>query len=256
MIFEEKLIFFPERYPAGDWEPRLPDGFSLQDVSIVSGLKKLHAWYIEPEVKKHKCAVLLCHGNAGNITTRLPKALSIASCGVPVLLFDYRGYGKSDPGTISEKSIYHDSQAAYDWLCEKGFQESEILIHGISLGGGAACYLSEVNSPGALSLESTFTSIPDMCKQVYPLLPKFIVSTQFNNLQRISKFQLPIQIFHGTDDDLIPFSMGEALYASANDPKKFIPVEGAGHGDLLQKAGDLFPQTIKDFLVAHFVDFI
>ena len=256
MIFEEKLIFFPARYPLGDWDPLIPEGFSLRDVYIKFGNNTIHSWYIEPKEKKFNCAVLLCHGNAGNITTRLPKALSIASCGVPVLLFDYRGYGKSDAGAISERSIYQDSQAAYDWLLQDGFSESEILIHGISLGGGAACYLSEKNKPRALSLESTFTSIPDMCKLVYPLLPKFIVSTKFNNLERISKLGIPIQIIHGTADELIPFSMGECLFKAANEPKALIAVEGAGHSDLLEKAGDLFRKSFDSFLVAHFTEFI
>lgn len=256
VIFEEKLIFFPERYPLGEWEPDIPEGYSLEDVFIDSGGIKLHSWLIEPPEKKFKSVVLLCHGNAGNITSRLAKALSIASCGVPVLLFDYRGYGKSEAGGISEQAIYQDSQAAYDYLLQNGFLEQEVLIHGISLGGGAACYLSERNKPKALSLESTFTSIPDMCKLVYPLLPRFFVSTQFNNLQRVSELKIPIQIFHGTIDELIPFSMGESLYEVANEPKGFIRVEGAGHSDLLEVAGGLFQETFHSFLVTNFSDSI
>lgn len=256
MIFEEKLIFFPEKFPAGDWNPVIPQGYSLNDVFMNSGSLRLHGWYIEPSERKFECAVLLCHGNAGNITTRLTKALSIASCGVSVLLFDYRGYGKSDEGIISETAIYEDAQAAYSFLLNKGFAEEKVHIHGISLGGGAACYLAEKNNPKSLSLESTFTSIPDMCKLVYPILPRFIVSTQFNNLERIASLKLPINILHGTADELIPFSMGEELYKAANEPKAFYSIEGAGHSDLLEKAEGVFPESFKSLLVAYFSKFV
>lgn len=248
MIFEEKLIFFPVRFPEGDWKPKVPSGFSLEDVFIELKGYKIHAWYIQPEKLNFDGALLLCHGNAGNLTTRLPKALAIATCGIPVLLFDYRGYGKSDSGPVNEKSIYADSQAAYNWLISKGFSQNKVIIHGISLGGGAACFLAEKNKPLALSLESTFTSIPDMCKVVYPFLPKFIVSTKFNNLERISKLSIPIHIIHGTADELIPISMGDILFKAASEPKFFVSVEGAGHGDLLDKAGSLFGESINKFL--------
>ena len=58
---------------------------------------------------------------------RLSKSLAIASCGVPVFLFDYRGYGRSEDAHICEKGLYQDAESAYDWLKEKGY--SEIIIH-------------------------------------------------------------------------------------------------------------------------------
>jgi len=247
VIFEEKLIFFPQKYPEGFWNPNVPEGYSLKDIFFTSGELKLHAWLIEPKERKFDFSVLLCHGNAGNITTRLPKALAIASCGVPVFMFDYRGYGKSEDGDICENAVYEDSTAAYNWMLENGFREESLVIHGISLGGGAACYLAEKFNPLALSLESTFTSIPDMCRVVYPWIPKFLVGTKFNNLERISSLNLPIQVFHGTEDDLIPIKMGQEVFKKANDPKWFITIEGAGHGDLLEKAGDLYEQSFQTF---------
>ena len=248
VIFEEKLIFFPQKYPEGFWDPQIPEGFTLKDVFFKSGERNLHAWLIEPKAKKSSRAVLLCHGNAGNITTRLPKALAIASCGVAVFLFDYRGYGKSEDGDISEKAVYEDATSAYKWLIQSAYREEDIILYGISLGGGAACYLAEEFNPAALSLESTFTSIPDMCKVVYPWIPKFLVGTQFNNLERVRKLKLPIKIIHGTADELIPIKMGRDLYEAASEPKWFISVEGAGHGDLLEKAGELYSKSFEEFL--------
>lgn len=246
MLFEEKLIFFPERYPAGQWNPVMPPGFSLKDVSFASGSLNLHGWFIEPEKILRNFALLICHGNAGNITSRLPRALAAASCGVPVFLFDYRGYGKSDPAGINEQAIYEDAEAAFKWLLQKGFSQDRLIVHGISLGGGAACYLAENFQFPALSLESTFTSIPDMCRLVYPWIPKFMVGTKFNNLERIKKLKLPIQVLHGTDDELIPMEMGQQLYDAAAEPKWLIPVSGAGHGDLLEKAGDLYRNSFEN----------
>ena len=249
MLFEEKLIFFPELYPLGDWSPKLPAGFELEEFYISSGSFKLHGWFITPDKILFDAAVLFCHGNAGNLTTRLAKSLALAGCGVPVFIFDYRGYGKSDPVYVSEKSISEDSRAAYDWLVKKGYSEDKIVIHGISLGGGVGCYLSSKFNPAALSLESTFTSIPDMCRKLYPFIPRFLVKTRFDNLARIQKLKLPVQIIHGTDDELIPYSMGRQLFEAIRHEKKwFIEVNGAGHGDLLEKAGELYSGSFLSFL--------
>ena len=70
MLFEEKLIFFPKRYPEGMWDPQVPVGYTLEDVYFSSGKLKLNGWFISPETPKYAGAVLLCHGNAGNITTK------------------------------------------------------------------------------------------------------------------------------------------------------------------------------------------
>jgi uncharacterized protein len=246
VFFEEKLIYCPTRYPDGEWEPDVPDGVILEDVFFESNGVKLHGWFISPQNPVYKGAVLMCHGNAGNLTGRYKKALSLSSCGVPVFLFDYRGYGRSDKKSVTEQGVYDDSFAAWTWLEGKGF--SSIVIHGTSLGGGVATFLATHKDPVGVSLESTFTSIPDMSKEVYPFIPRFIISTDFNNLERIAEIKVPLQILHGTEDKLIPHWMGEKLFEAACCEKEFFSIEGADHNDLLEVAGEAFSEHFQKLL--------
>ena len=246
MIFEEKLIFYPSQYPDGDWEPLVPKEVVLEDVFFESDGLKLHGWFLRPCKPLFDGAVLFCHGNAGNLSSRYPKALAMALCGVAVFLFDYRGYGRSEMGSVSEKKFYEDSSAAWDWLCSEGYES--IVVHGISLGGGAATYLAVEKNPVGLSLESTFTSMPDMSHEVYPFIPRFLIASHFNNFERIPQVKIPLQVIHGTEDELIPHWMGVKLFDAAICEKEFISIDGAGHGDLMEIAGDSYAAHFRTLL--------
>lgn len=248
MIFEEKLIFFPEVYPFGDWEPVLPVGMTCEDLFFDSHGHKLHAWYLQPKVTLFDFALLHCHGNAGNITSRFPKAAALASLGFPVLLFDYRSYGRSEHARLCEKAIYEDAVSALNELHRLSFRDDQIIVHGVSLGGGPASYLAENFSLKALILESTFTSIPDMCKEVYPFIPKMLVGTQFNTLKRIANLQLPKLIIHGDQDETVPYWMGEELFSEALEPKFFQCINGGLHTNLVERYKDDYVKSIKAFI--------
>ncbi|MCM8533926.1 MAG: alpha/beta hydrolase [Lentisphaeraceae bacterium] len=251
MIFEEKLIFFPEAYPIGEWSPNLDASLKLQEVWFMSDDRHIHGWYLTPKEHSSSHVYLICHGNSGNITDWFAKAQNIAMLGLPVLLFDYRSYGKSEQGPLSEQGIYEDSSAAVRFLNDKGFTNEQIIVHGISLGGGAATYLAAENEVAGLVLESTFTSIPDMCSKLYPFIPKWVVGTKFANLERVKGIYVPSTIFHGTADQLIPYSMGESLFAAMekSSKKNFISIDDAGHSDLMETAEDTYISGIKKMLL-------
>ena len=251
MLFEEKLIFFPELYPIGDWQPVIPADVSCDDVFFMSEGNRLHSWFIKPKFQCFDGALLICHGNAGNITSRFPKAASLASLGVPVLLFDYRSYGKSDVSRLSEQAVYADSEAAWNYL-RQFYDEGKIIVHGVSLGGGPAGWLACRHDPLALVLESTFTCIPDMCKEMYPYIPRFLVGTQFNTLQRVGALELPKLFIHGDQDDVVPFWMGEKLDEQACEPKTFVRISGGMHSDLLEVAKAGYLEAFEVFFEQNF----
>jgi uncharacterized protein len=249
MFFEDKLIFFPERYPVGDWEPHVDSSLVLQDVWFKSGSYQLNGWYIHPLVRQGNQVILSCHGNAGNITSRFKKAQLMALSGVSVLLFDYRGYGKSDQATLCEEAIYEDTLSALGFLHDKDFTHSQIILHGVSLGGGPATFLAEkYNDFAGIFLESTFTSMPDMCREVYPYLPAFLVHTQFDNLSRIAQVKVPLLLIHGKNDELVPYKMGVKLFESSTSvDKTFVPIEGAGHGDVMEISIEYYQKVTSQF---------
>ncbi len=115
----------------------------------------LNGWFFPASTNSPRAhlAVLICHGNAGNISHRLDTCAALLATGVNVFVFDYRGYGRSQ-GRPSEEGTYCDAQAAYQWLRQKGFAGTNIIAFGESLGGGVAAELAVREPVGGLVLKA------------------------------------------------------------------------------------------------------
>jgi len=232
MLFEESLIFFPSKYPAGQWEPV---GFAAEEAQFeaVDGTK-LHGWYVPHE--EPLAYILYLHGNAGNLTNRMDILRRLHHrVDAAVLILDYRGYGKSD-GSPSEEGILQDARAARRWLAERvGIEQSDVVPMGRSLGGGVAVDLTTDVVPRGLILESTFTSMPDVAATHYPFLPvRALMSTRLNSLPKLADYRGPLFQSHGTIDEVVPIELGRRLYeACGSERKQFVEIEGVGHNDPL-----------------------
>ena len=222
-----------------DWIDPSVYNLKVQDVELhMADGTRLHAWWcpIENATDNYASGALLyCHGNAGNLSHR---AYAISSwhqvLHLPVLIFDYPGYGKS-AGKPGEKQCYAAADAAYDWLTQtKGVPGDQIVIYGGSLGGGVAVDLASRRPYRALVLAKTFTSIPDVGQSIYPWLPvRWVMRNRFDNLAKIGQCRRPVFMAHGTADGLVPFSLAKKLYEAANEPKHFSILEGCDHNDAL-----------------------
>ena len=229
MLFEESLIFFPSKYPAGDWEPT---GLPIEDAEMQApDGTKLHGWYVPHE--QPIAQVLFLHGNAGNITHRIDVLQELHNIGAAVLILDYRGYGRSE-GRPNEKGVLQDARAARIWLAERaGVKPEEIVLLGNSLGGGVAVDLITDVTPRGLILESTFTSLPDVAAVHYSFLPvRAMMDTRLNSVEKIKQYEGPLLQCHGTADEIVPFTLGEQLHtACPSENKQFLKLEGAMHND-------------------------
>lgn len=237
MIFEEKFIYFPTKGSVGT-SPG-------EDVwlSTADGVR-IHAWYLaQPGAK---ATLLHLHGNAGNLSDRRELVRDLGALGVNVLAIDFRGYGQSD-GTPGEAGLYADARAAYDWLLQKTTAD-RIVLHGESLGGGPACELASTVPCGGLILQSAFTSAPDMAPRVVPFFPKFLVRTRFDNLSKVAKISCRKLFLHSEADEMIPFDMGEKLYAAAAAPKEFTWFKGCGHNEMSISRAKKYYSRIAEFL--------
>lgn len=196
-------------------------GLAYEDIRLVTSDKiGIHAWYVPG--RKNKPVILFCHGNAGNISHRLGSISMLNEKGLNVLIFDYRGYGLSE-GKTTEHGSYLDAAAAWDYLInKKGFRPEEIVIFGRSLGGAIAANLASRHHPGAVILESTFTSVPDMAAEYYPWLPVYLLTRiNYDSLTAVKSIEAPLLVLHSRDDEIIPFRHGKALFLAANEPKQF-----------------------------------
>jgi fermentation-respiration switch protein FrsA (DUF1100 family) len=241
---ENLFVFFPQR--AFDFTP---ESFRLnyRDAYFMTeDGKTLHGWFFPG--KKDYPVLLHFHGNAGNISHRLDLIRHLLQKRLQVFIFDYRGFGKSE-GRPSEKGLYKDGMAAYDYLVQKeGILPGNIVLHGHSIGAAVAVEVALDRSVKSVILESAFTSTRDMAKTMSlffllsPLLPP-----NYNNLEKMPRIHAPKLIIHGDGDEIVPFSMGERLFASATEPKHFLRIEEAGHNDTYVVGGESYLDAIEGF---------
>lgn len=247
VLFENKFIYFPYKYPEGIWEPEVY-GLKAEDCFFTtSDGFQLHGWFFQ--VESPKATVLWCHGNAGNITHRLDNIRRLLSLGINVFIFDYRGYGRSE-GEPSEDGVYRDAFAAYDFLIKnKGITPDSMIIFGRSLGAIVAVELTSERPCRGLILESSFTSAKDMAKELFPILPvHFFIRSKFDAESKIRSIHVPIFFTHGIDDRTVPVHLGKKLFEEANEPKSFYGIPGADHNDTYIVGGDEYFRRLDTFI--------
>jgi fermentation-respiration switch protein FrsA (DUF1100 family) len=245
--FEHSQVYQPSADFAAD--PRdLRRAF--EDVFIPVDREQIHAWYFpagHANPPGRQLAVLVCHGNAGNISHRLDLAALLLEARASVLLFDYRGYGRSS-GRPSEQATYQDAQAAYGWLRRKGFAPASIVAYGESLGGGVVSELALREPLAAIILQNTFTSMPDIASELFPWLPvRWVGAIKYDTCSKLPRIKIPVLILHSRQDHLIGFRHARKNFAAANSPKYLCEI-GGGHNDGLYVTRPQFLEGIKKFL--------
>jgi len=221
-------------------------GMDYQDVSIktADGVT-LHGWFVGGQSDQ---VLLFFHGNAGNISHRLESIRQFHDLGLSILIIDYRGFGQSG-GRTTESGIYRDAEAAWRYLTEdRRVSASDIVLFGRSLGASVASWLAARHQPMALIVESAFTSVPDIAQELYPWLPARWLS-RFNHATRdyVRDVRSPILVVHSRDDEIIPFRHGEAILASANEPRVLLALRGT-HNDGFLRDERVYIEGIRTFL--------
>jgi uncharacterized protein len=222
----DALLYFPSRALT-----RTPAaaGLAFEDLALdAEDGVRLHGWWI-PAPGPRAGHLLYCHGNGGNVADRVAHAALLARLGFDVLLFDYRGYGRS-AGAPGEAGTYRDARAARRALLARpGVDAGAVVYLGESLGGAIALALALEHPPAGLILQSTFTSVRDMARLHYPFIPTPVVPDAYPSLRRIPALRAPLLVLHGDRDELVPADHGRALFAAAPEPKRLRVFPGAGH---------------------------
>ncbi len=242
LLLVSRSIYYPWRFPKGFWD--LQPQVGAADVWLRTGDGvRLHGWWIP--APQARLATIYLHGNAGNLTHRMDQMREIPAAGSALLMLDYRGYGKSE-GRPSEKGLYADSDAAYQYLLDQGYDPGRIVVHGESLGTAVAVDLASRRRCGGVVLEAPFTSARDVASRILPLVGPLLV-WGLDSKRKIRRVEAPLLILHGDRDEVIPFDLGRALFEAAAEPKWFWPIHGAGHNDLLQVAGPHYRERLRKF---------
>lgn len=247
-IFEKQIIFLPNLIPrlSGDWQP---PGLPIENVELTtSDGVKLHAWWIPaPDAE---FTFVAFHGNAGNITHRADVYAFLRGLPANVLAVEYRGYGRSE-GSPDEPGIYRDAEAGFEYLVkQKQIPPGKIVAYGQSLGTAAAADVGTNRGAGGIVLEAPFPSTRATAARVYWFLPGLglIAGTKFDTAAKLPTVQKPVLIVHCKNDPVIPFALGEQVYAAAGEPKHFFQVDGYCHEETFLVAPAKYREELRKFL--------
>jgi len=249
------MLYYPARLSEAEAEPGAW-GLSRAEQTLIRTADdlELHAWWVpaDPMPGTETCgAVAFFHGNAGNLAGRAPIAQALSRLGFDVLLVDYRGYGRSE-GKPTEAGLYVDGEAAYGYLREeRGIPAGRLVLAGNSLGGAVAISVASRVEAGALVVTSSFRTLPELARSLYPWLPGRLFDwkrNRFDSGARIRAVDMPVFVGWGQRDELMPREQTFGLYDAAAEPKTWFESQTAGHNDLWSETA--FWLALKDFLAA------
>ena len=246
-LFQDRMVFLSNLPGRALTATPRDAGFDYEDVPLeTSDGLKLHGWYVP--AAQARGVVLFLHGNAGNISHRLDSIAIFRELGLDTLIIDYRGYGQSQ-GKPSEQGTYLDAEAAWHYLVSnREVAADRIIVFGRSLGGAVAAWLANQYRPAALIIESSFSSALDMARKLYPFMPvRLITRLDYPVKLYVSRLHCPLLVIHSRDDEIIPFTMAEAIYNSAAEPKSLLEIWG-DHNNGFLLSGDRYLSGLNEFI--------
>lgn len=226
-IFQEHLIFYPEKL-SDKYHFNFEDNFEELTFKTDDG-ETISALLFK--AKKSKGIIYYHHGNAGSLESWGLRAVDFTSKDYDVLMYDYRGFGKSSGNIKNEKMLYNDAVMIYKKLLYD-YKERDIILYGTSLGTGIATKLAHDNHPKILILETPYYNFYDVSKFHYPYLPNSILlHYQFKTDKLLPQITIPIYLFHGTEDETVPYNSSERLVVLSDNIKLFTIQDGS-HNNL------------------------
>jgi hypothetical protein len=233
-------MYFPDATRVAPAQAGLP---RAEEVALTSSDgEKLVAWYVAP--RGGKPLVLYFQGNAEGLPARVNRFTWLTADGTGLLALCYRGYGGST-GTPTESGLICDAEAAYDFA-RAHTPAKRIVLFGESLGTAVAVALAAGHEIGALILDAPFTSAADVGAAAYRFVPvRWSMKDTFHSDERIGRVSAPLLVLHGEQDRIVPIRFGEALFALAREPKRFVRFPQGGHVDLDDHGA---AKVVKEFL--------
>ncbi|MBI3308397.1 MAG: alpha/beta fold hydrolase [Candidatus Melainabacteria bacterium] len=240
-------MFFPKKKL---YSTPLDFNLKYDDVNIsLDNGNNIYGWYIYASKPTSKTIIYL-HGSKGNLSTYLSEVAKIHEVGTNILVFDYRGFGKSQ-GMETIKHSIEDALTMYDYLIRtKNIKPEDITLFGFSFGGAVALELALKRPVSSIILESTFS---DLCRIsirkcsciVAPLVSKRLLESDKN----IKRINVPIIISYAGKDQVIPITHSKKLFDNANSPKYLYEIVGAEHQNISEHLTAEYISLIKNVVV-------
>jgi pimeloyl-ACP methyl ester carboxylesterase len=233
-VRQESLIFFPSRLPA-EHEFTFSRPFEVHRIDVAPDVSLsallFHSAY--PSESTGRQAVLYLHGNAGDLQSWGSHADLYLDHGYDFLVIDYRGYGLSGGRVSSEAELHADIQAVWDWMAGR-YEPGSIVVVGYSLGSAVGARVACANQARHLVLIAPFVSGRDMGRRVAPWLPPALIRYPFRTDQVLESCDVPVTLFHGTNDGTIPPISSTLLLGLLGDRGRLHVLPGIGHSDVAE----------------------
>ena len=243
--FLQKKALFRPVILAPDHRFHFPETFTEHFFDTPDGAR-LNALFFPSPAAVKKGVVLYFHGNRDNLQRWGAMHRDFTSRGYDFLATDYRGYGKST-GEPDEHAYFSDAMQVYQWLREQ-YKPEEIILYGRSLGTGMASYLAARVAARMVLLETPFDNISGLlASHVRRDDPPFKLAFHFTNDVYLKATALPLLIFHGTRDRVVPYACAENLKQVLKPGDEFITIDGGSHNNL--GSFELYQKTLEAWLL-------
>lgn len=250
MYFAQRSILFP-----ADTRDVALDVGRVPNASVVelhtADAETLKAWWVEP-ASDTAPVYLYFHGNAETLASRDGRFMLLTRDGAGLLGVSWRGYGGST-GSPSEQGFRRDGIAAYEWLVANGIEPRRLIVFGESIGTNIALWLSAQQPTGALVLDSPYTAITELAQRRYPWLPVALLARDpLDSMPWAAEVDVPAFVFHCTGDRVVPYDMGEQVFAAlATQDKEFARIERRCHVPSVEPLLEQLRALERKVIVTH-----
>lgn len=215
---------------------------------------RIHGWFLPTSQKQAKGTIVFSHGNTGAMGYHFGFVEWLLPEGFNVLMYDYRGFGSSG-GTPVRHGMIEDVHSAFDYVkTRKDVDANRLISLGHSLGASKSITaLAEKPVAGvrAIISDSGFASYVGMANAVAGKVGTDMVSDEWSPKDWVAKLTpMPLLVVHGTDDEVVPFSQGQQLFAAAVMPKTMFAVQGGHHGNSLWRNNGEYRKKMLEWLAA------
>lgn len=245
-----QLFYFPTRD-----EPATPATWGLKyesvDFKSADGTP-LHGWFIPAKNKAPKGTVIFSHGNSGSIGYHLGFVAWLAEASFNVMIYDYRGFGKSG-GNVDRRGMIDDVKAAFEYARQRhDIDPNRLVSFGHSLGGAQSITaLAEAPVAGlrAIIIDGAFASYQAMARVVGGQLGASLVTDELSPKDFVKKLSpVPLLVVHGARDEVVPVAQGRQLFEAAGEPKTLFEVKSGRHGTALSDDGGAYRKKMIAWL--------
>ena len=240
---QERMVFHPTPLPQ-DYKYEFEHPFNEVFIKVNEEVKinGLHF-----KIENPKGLVFYLHGNSGALNDWGTVAELYLKNNYNFFIIDYRSFGKSTGAINKENDMYNDIQVVYDSLQSQfDYKEKDIIVIGYSIGTGFAAKLTSDNNPKELILKAPYYSIPNLINQSYKLVPPFIIKYKLPTFKYLKTISVPVTIFHGDQDKLIPIKSSYKLKNFFKISDELIVMPGNAHKGF--HANDIYRNGIKKIL--------